>query len=136
MPLTAKSSWVASAFRSSTEHTNEPPELGIDGNEGTRYSSGEAMRPWDWYRIDFGERVAVTSIEIKHSPDDHARGYEVVISDAPPGHDVPPDLAGENSEQNLIVETSAHAGRYLHIRQTGTSSNWWSILEVEVSCQE
>lgn len=138
LPLTSRSQWQASASSFAYEPPlNDAPDRAIDGAFTTRWSSGQAMSPDDWYEIDFGNLVALSRVNLHHAVGDHARGYEIFASEDPLTNEARPLLSGSNSAQ--ILELSFEAPlvlRYLRIRQTGSSGNWWSLNEVSVICDD
>ncbi len=134
--LTAKSGWNATA---SASHTGEPATFLTD-NTTSRWSSGVPQAGNEWIQIDFGAVVTLRSINLQQGlgadANDYPRGYAVIISN------ITKDLTGtvratgvgNNSASTTITLSGVFSGRYLLIKQTGTSLSWWSIEEVEVSC--
>ncbi len=134
--ISAKSAWVASA---SSFHTGEPASLLID-NTTARWSTGAAQAGTEWLQIDFGAVVTLRSINLQQGlgadANDYPRGYAVIVSNTTKDltGTVRATGVGNNSASTTITLTGVFSGRYLLIKQTGTSLSWWSVEEVEVSC--
>lgn len=95
------------------------------------------MSPSDWFEIDFGGEIALTRLTLHHDGLDHARAYEILVSSSPLEPSARPVRSGTNDatvlelrfEEPLIL-------RYMRIRQTGSTGNWWSLAEVSVACDD
>lgn len=145
-PELSRSGWTASA--SSSNLTNapgdllyNPPENTLDGNLSTRWSSGKPQAGDEWFQIDFGRTVTVSSLVLDMGEDadvqsylDYARAYSVSVSDS--SEDLSADSLAEGEGAAPITEISLQGGalgRYLLVRQTGQSTDWWSIHELRAA---
>jgi hypothetical protein len=145
-PELAPSGWTASA--SSSNLMNEPgdllynpPENALDGNFSTRWSSGKPQAGDEWFQIDFGRAVRVSSVVLDMGEDadvqsylDYARAYSVSVSDST--EDLSAASLAEGQGAAPITEISLQGGalgRYLLVRQTGQATNWWSMHELRAA---
>jgi hypothetical protein len=134
-PITAKSTWVATT---SSQFTNNPPSNLID-NTPARWSTGKPQSGDEWLQIDFGETVYIRRVNLQQGMDsnDYPRMYSLYITDADSGATGSTALAtgvGSSGVTTTIELSKPVAGRYLLIRQLGSSLSWWSVEELEVSC--
>jgi beta-glucosidase len=145
-PLSAKTTWIATASHSSLTDAGEsdplynPPSHANDGNINERWSTGKPQAGNEWLQIDFGQTVAVGSVTLQlgASSSDHPRGYAARVS-ATPLDFAGPVLASGAGQQNVdtvIVFGPPAIGRYMLISQTGASSSWWSVAELNVACTD
>ncbi|MBE0536987.1 MAG: ThuA domain-containing protein [Phycisphaerae bacterium] len=117
--------------------SREPNTTGnaLDGNTGTRWTTGRPMKPGDWFTLDLGAEAAVKKITLdtRNSGNDYPRGYEVYVS-FDGGEWGKPLLVGEgnNPITELAFEKPVHT-RYVKIVQTGSSDAWhWSIHTLKI----
>lgn len=137
-PLTPRASWVATASHQSTTPKNLPSAL-TDG-ASARWSSGKAQSGDEWIQIDFGASVSLRTINLQQNvdPNDYPRGYAVILSETSNNLSgaVRASGVGTNGASSFIALPKPVFGRYLLVKQTSTSLSWWSIAEVEVSCND
>jgi len=71
--------WTTSALASAVA---DPPVNAVDGVLVSRWSTGVAQTPGQYYQIDFGGYVRLTQIVLDStgSAGDHPRGYQVETS--------------------------------------------------------
>jgi hypothetical protein len=131
-PLGARSKWVASASRQNT-----PAWSVLDGSP-SRWSTGQPQNGNEWLQIDFGITVSIRRINLQQGEfsNDYPRNYAVYVSDTSRDSASPVRASGVGSSDvtTTIVLPQTVSGRYLFIRQVGTSLSWWSVEEIEVSC--
>jgi F5/8 type C domain len=74
-----RAGWVATA---STSNAGEPPSRAIDGNSGTRWSTGTAQTAGQWFSIDMisPQTFSQITIDPAGSTGDWTRGYQVFVS--------------------------------------------------------
>ncbi|ANS73427.1 hypothetical protein AWM70_01550 [Paenibacillus yonginensis] len=105
----------------------------FDGNTATRWSTGAPMASGQSLTIDMNQAYNVNSIKMDStgSDGDYARGYQIYLSNdgSTWGN---PAAAGTGSGPVIDVSFTAQNARYIKIVQTGTSSSWWSIHELNV----
>jgi glucosylceramidase len=123
-----RSSWRATA---STSEFRQTPDLALDGDLATRWSSGVDQYPDQWLAIDLGAARTFRAITLDTgvSTGDYPRRYEVQLS--ADGVTWGPAIASGAGDSELftiaVPETTA---RHLRVRQTATADRWWSIHEL------
>ena len=128
----ARDNWASSASRtqsgSSTANT-------LDGNLGTRWSTGGAAAVGDYYQIDLGSAVTFDRIVMDSgtSTNDYARGYKILVSNN--GTDwatAAPIATGTGTSAVVDMSFSAVTARYVRVVLTSAFSNYWSLGEMNV----
>lgn len=117
---------------SSTESGGSPNNA-IDGNSGTRWSTGVAQAPGQWFEADFGATETFNQIQLDNSVDtnDYPRGYTVQVS--PDGTNWTQVASGAGYAKSTPINFPAVQARYIKLTQTGSATNYWSIDELSVS---
>ena len=134
-PITAKSTWVA---KTSSADSASPTSNLID-NSMSRWSTGKPQSGDEWLQIDFGKAVYIRRVNLQQGKDsnDYPRMYSLYISDVnndSVGSDALASGVGSAGVTTTIELPKPFSGRYLLIRQIGSSLSWWSVEELEVSC--
>jgi len=132
--LTAKSTWVVSA---SSQNSGDPPS-NITDNTSSRWSTGKPQSGNEWLQVDFRQTVNIRRVNLQQGSysNDYPRMYSLYVSDTDT------DLTGTALASGVgtagvtttIELPKTSSGRYLLIRQLGTSLSWWSVEEIEMSC--
>ncbi len=124
-----RSQWTATASLSAS---GDPPSNAIDGNTSTRWSTGAAQTPGQWFEMDFGKMETFNRLlhDAGSSTGDYPRGYEVQVSND--GSTWTTVATGSGTGQAVLVQFPVQVARYLQIVQTGSAGNWWSIQELYV----
>jgi hypothetical protein len=137
-PLGARSGWTATASHSDTKNSGVPANL-LD-NAITRWSTGKAQSGDEWLQLDFGASVTINHVNLQQGDDvnDYPRTYTVIVSDTPKNLAGASRLtgSGKSGVSTAILLPALATGRYLLIKQTGSSLSWWSAEEIEVSCSD
>ncbi|SDP28954.1 Aryl-phospho-beta-D-glucosidase BglC, GH1 family [Paenibacillus sp. yr247] len=125
-----RSGWSVTA--SSTDPYGDVPGNAIDGNAGTRWSSGVPQAIGQWYQADMGRNQTINRVllDAGASTSDYPRGYQVQVSTD--GTTWTTVASGTGSGASVLVQFPVQVARYLKIVQTGSSSSWWSIAEMKV----
>jgi hypothetical protein len=117
-------------------HVTASPSSGgegqaIDGNAGSRWTSGTGQAPGHWFRVDMGAPQTFDRIVLDSGTgNDYARGFRVEMSnDAATWTTL---ASGSGTGQTTSIPLAVSTARYLRIVQTGTAGNWWSIHELDV----
>jgi hypothetical protein len=135
-PLTARSSWIASA---SHPTSGDVPANLLDGKI-TRWSTGKAQSGDEWLQIDFGVAVTINHVNLQQGDDtnDYPRTYSVIVSNTTKDQNgtVRSTGSGKSGVSTAILLPALATGRYLLIKQTASSLSWWSAEELEVSCSD
>lgn len=124
--------WTVTA--SATEPGGSPANV-EDGNLGTRWSTGAAQTNGQWLQVDMGAALTFNQVVLdtaKNSADenDYPRGYTVQVSSN--GSTWTQVASGAGGRKATPINFAAVRGRYIKITQTGTSSSWWSVGELNV----
>lgn len=103
----------------------------VDGDPGTRWSSGRAQRPGDALVVDLGAPAPVRSLVLDAGGGDWPRGYEVQVSaDGTTWSD--PVAAGSGAGAVTAVALDGSPVRYLRVGLTAHADPWWSVAELRV----
>ena len=109
--------------------------LAIDGSLSTRSSTGAGQAPGQALVVDMQSCFMVSRIVMDSgsSSGDYARGYEIYISNDGVNWGFSTESGtGSYSPIDKPFVNSELRGRYLKIRQTGSSGSWWSIHDLHV----
>jgi hypothetical protein len=118
-----------------------PPAHVTDGSLDERWASGTPQEAdGQWFHVDFGRDVAVSEVTLQQGQSlrDFPRGFAISLSHRHTDFDARACAQGTGapvSEQVIPLGEKA-VGRYLMIRQTGSSETWWSIAELDVACHD
>lgn len=124
-----RAGWVAS----SSPISGDVPANLLDGNMSSRWSTGETMTPGQFITIDMLSVKGFSKIVMNStgSDNDYARGYEVYMSND--GINWGSAIAtGSGTGPVVTINFANKNARYIKIVQTGTSSSWWSIREINI----
>src|SRR5918998_526166 len=121
-----RAGWSLTASPSSGSEGNA-----IDGNPGSRWTSGTGQADGHWFRVDMGAPRTFDRIVLDSGTGgDYARGYRVEVSnDASAWTTL---ASGLGTGQTTAIPLPVSTARYLRIVQTGSAGNWWSIHELDV----
>jgi hypothetical protein len=135
----SRSNWTASASESSLTMTPpqlyDPPPDAIDGDGNTRWASGAAQVGGEWFSIDLGAVAAhLTQIVLDTTvhPTDFPANYKLELSSDGAAYT---SVATGSGSSITTIKFSDRPARYVKLTQTGTSTSWWSIHELSISCQ-
>lgn len=107
----------------------------VDGDEGSRWDTGTAMRPGMWFQVELPEpaRVLSLTLDTRGSDRDYPRGYEVRVSDDGETWS-DPVASGTGTYPVVEIELDEVAAtRFLRIQQTGSTQGlYWSIHELAI----
>jgi beta-glucosidase len=120
--------WTASASQSSSTAA-----AGIDTNLSTRWSYGVPQANGQYFQVDLAVARSFNQITLSSegASSDYPRGYQVFASNSPSsfGNAV---ASGAASSSLVSIGFPTQTARYLRIVQTGSSTSWWSISELNV----
>lgn len=137
-PLSPVTAWTASA---SHDNTGANPASNMLDGKTTRWTTGKAQTGDEWIQIDFGKSVSLTNVNLQQGnvdTNDYPRGYAVIVSDTSKDSNATPRASGmgKTGASTPIALPKMATGRYLLVKQTGSSLSWWSMNEIEVSCSD
>ena len=127
--LTARQRWRLSSSRSRNQLRHA-----VDGDAGTRWTSGRPQQPGTWLQIELSEAVPVTGVELdtKGSANDFPMSYEVCISSDGKNWGKP-IASGNGSRKDAIIRWPSVTTKYLRIKQTGKKDGlYWSVHELQL----
>jgi hypothetical protein len=132
--IPAKTSWKGTALESAVD---DPPAKVFDGDNATRFSTGDPQDGDEWLEIDFGKVVTLNEITMHTNNNDYFRHYQLRLSSTSQDFAAAILKEGDGMTGTVVVPlAAAKAGRYLTIRQTGmVSPTWWSLHEITVACK-
>lgn len=119
-------------------HGDNSTKFAIDGNPGTRWSTGTPMVNGMWFVVDLGWQKTVTglTLDTTGSGNDYPRGYEVYLHDVEDAWGTPV-ASGKGEGAVLTLEFPPTPCRFVRIVQTGKAEgNFWSIHELTLDTQE
>ncbi len=121
------------AFAVRASHNTEQAGLAVDGEMGTRWTTGVGQTPGQWFVVDLGWERTVHGIvlDATGSDGDYPRGYRVHVGNSL--EDLgEPAAEGEGSGARIeLTFDPPQRGRFIRIEQTGSiDSLWWSIHEL------
>jgi hypothetical protein len=147
-PIPAKATWTASAAREAgpCPGTPNPDYCGpaaraVDNLSApvnmTRYTTGAPGDTNDWLQIDFGTTVTVSQIVLNTAAaNDATQGYAVRMSAAAGTIAASTPIAtGTGQGVTTTITFPATTGQFLRISLTTATTGWWSIQELDASCQ-
>jgi len=111
--------------------------MAIDGDIGSRWTTGTVQKPGQWFQIDLGWELKVTKVilDAAGSGGDYPRGYEVYVTSNTDKLGKPV-AEGEGDKALLEIDCEPTLGRYVRIVQTGVQNGlYWSIHELKVETE-
>ena len=130
-----QSTLFAKTLKVKASRNNNAAKNAIDGNIGSRWDTGGAMRPGDWFELDLGVERTITGLilDTRNSGNDFPRGYDVYASFAG-GDWGSPILSADKAESlHKISFKKPVTTRFIKIVQKGKTEVWhWSIHELIV----
>ncbi|WP_433066081.1 glycoside hydrolase family 3 C-terminal domain-containing protein [Dactylosporangium sp. CS-033363] len=125
-----RTGWTVTA--SSTGGADVPART-IDGNTATRWSSGVPMANGQWLQADLGSAQTFDRLRMDSagSANDYARGYQILTS-ANGTTWSSPIATGTGTGAQITATFPAQTARYVRVVQTGTSTSWWSVAELNL----
>jgi len=130
-PQLDRSAWKASAFNGSG---GQRPELAIDGDLTTRWGTGKAMKPGDWFAVDLGAPHTVHAVVMNaaKSGGDYPRECQIFTSLDGAAWYGPVGL-GKGEGALTTIPVLPIQARHVKIVQTGSAEfNWWSLYDLQI----
>jgi hypothetical protein len=107
----------------------------IDGNVGTRWTTGRPQQPGEWFQIDLGANPpAYDDITLDSSQEGNDWGRAVTIETSKDGTTwTTLTVTGAPQGGVTALTYNCTQDRYIKVtQQSNTPTNWWSIGEVNV----
>jgi hypothetical protein len=120
--------WIATASLNTGTAVN-----GLDGKLGTRWNTGVGQANGQWYQFDMRapQTFNLITLNADGNTSDYPRAYQVLVSTDSTNWGSPV-ATGSGSSSMVSIAFATQTARYVRIVQTGSSSNWWSIAELNV----
>jgi hypothetical protein len=125
-----RTGWVASASSSGSGAT---PDKAIDGNGGTRWTTGTPQASGQWFQVDMltPQTFVQLTLDATGSNSDYPRKYSVFVSnDGMTWGNAVATATGTAALTTVVF--AQQTARFLRVTQSGTATNWWSIYELNV----
>ena len=133
-----KEALVSKNLKATASLDNRNTTHAMDGNPSSRWSTGRAMKPGDWFVLDLGVESTVSglTLDTRNSANDYPRGYEVYVSFDGGSWDKPIATGKGTNPITEIKFGGPVQTRFVKIVQTGSSDSWnWSIHELKLDLQ-
>jgi hypothetical protein len=133
-----RSHWEATA--SVTAGDGSGPMGAIDGDLKTRWGSNHPQDGSDWFQVDFGGLVKLSSITLDNTqayPNDYPGKYAVYGSVDGLTFDSAPFDTGDGTPNKTLMQFKERSVRAVKIFEIGSarSPRWWQIGELQVGCR-
>jgi hypothetical protein len=119
------------SYSASVSSGTTPAANAGDGNATTRWSTGVAQANGQWFQIDMGASATVGQLILDQgtSTNEYPAGYQVKVSadGVNWGNAI---MSGVGANGLTTINLPPQTVRYVRITQTGTSTNGWSINEI------
>ncbi|MCY9656678.1 discoidin domain-containing protein [Paenibacillus chondroitinus] len=108
------------------------PQGAIDGNIYSRWDTGVAQAPGQFYQVDMKTPTTINRIRLRSegSPNDYPRKYEVYVSTD--GYTWSQPIATGSGSSILDINFSPTYARFVKIIQTMKAGNYWSIHDLQI----
>ena len=109
----------------------------IDGNLATRFSTDAPMTAGMYYEVNFGSPQSFSEITLDTNDvaGDSPAGYSVTLSSDGVNWGSPIAI-GAGTTAVVTISFSEQTAQYVRITQTGSSTHWWSIAELNFWSQQ
>ena len=131
--IKTKLAWIEprNGWKLSASHKAVDCGKAVDGNAGTRWSTGAPMKGGEWFMIELPAEtdIAGVALDSQGNSPDHARKYKIELSSDGMQWN-PPAAEGSGATVTEIIFKAPLKGRFVRITQTGGATNYWSINEL------
>ncbi|HEY0705963.1 MAG TPA: LamG-like jellyroll fold domain-containing protein [Polyangia bacterium] len=124
------SGWTLTASGTSA---GDDVSYAVDGRRSTRWGVGSTQSTDDWFKIDMGSNQTVSRLEFDTGPDyptQYPRGYNIEVSTN--NSSWTSVATGAASASLTTIDFDEQTVRYIRIKLTTTSTEWWCIAELTV----
>lgn len=127
----SRAGWTATA--SAVSPWGDVPANMLDGNAGSRWSSGIGQSRGMWIQVDLGSPRTFDKLllDSTNSPNDYVRKADVLVSSNGTSWTKVAAIVG-NGQAIQLATFSTQTARYIKVSSTGTAGNWWSVHEFNV----
>ncbi|WP_051251162.1 discoidin domain-containing protein [Paenibacillus harenae] len=133
--LLDRSGWTVTASSNSVGNgSGDAAVNAIDGDLGTRWTTGHGLKNGDWYQVNLGSPASFDQIVLENgvnSSFDYMTKYQVYVSND--GVNWSSAIAqGSGVIGKITITVPTQTAQYIRIVSTGQSGFWWSIGEINV----
>jgi hypothetical protein len=132
--LKTKLPWIEprSSWKLTSSHKQGDAGRAVDGNQGTRWATGEPMKGGEWFQIELPSEmdIAGLAMDSQANSQDYPRKFMVEVSKD--GQSWEPPVVTQDGKSPLIevVFPSVKRAKVVKITQTGSASNSWGFHEL------
>jgi hypothetical protein len=130
--MQSRTGWVASASNNSP-NAPEAPSSALDGDVGTRFSSGAGLSSGMWFQLDMGYPRDFDQIVVVSSGSDFPASFMVYVTNDTGSLGTAVATATGDVTTTVALGQAAH-GQYIRLVSQSSSGSWWSINEINVRC--
>ena len=123
-----RNGWKFTAYN---EISTDPFEHALDGDPDTRWASGIVQEPGIWFQVDMGAEYSFNRIMFS-SRNDFPVEYEIYVSGDGANWPDEPIATGAGSGDVTDISVAQQKARYIKLIQTGSSSSWLCVNEINV----
>ena len=130
-PPLDRSAWKASAFNGSK---GQRPEYAIDKDLTTRWGTGGAMKPGDWFAVDLGAPHTVRAVVMNAAPSggDYPRECQIFTSTDGSTWYGPVGIGKGEGALTTIPALPSQARHVKIVQASSTEFNWWSLYDLQI----
>lgn len=132
--LKTKLPWIEprSSWKLTASHKQGDAGRAVDGNQGTRWATGESMKGGEWFQIELPSEmdIAGLAMDSQANAQDYPRKFIVEVSKD--GQSWEPPVVSQDGKSPLIevVFPSVKRAKLVKITQTGSANNNWGFHEL------
>lgn len=132
--LKTKLPWVEprSSWKITASHKQSDAGRAVDGNQGTRWVTGESMKGGEWFQVELPSEmdIAGLAMDSQANAQDYPRKFIVEVSKD--GQSWEPPVVSQDGKSPLIevVFPSVKRAKLVKITQTGSANNNWGFHEL------
>ena len=129
---------LASGKVATASHHSNQTKNAFDGDSGTRWTTGEPMRPGMWFMVDMGleQKISRIILDTRGSSGDYPRGCEVYVSFDGKSWGKPVLTSKPQRPITRLVFSEPVRARFVKIVQTGrTEGLFWSIHKMRIDVE-
>ncbi len=120
------------AWKLTASHKPDDCAKSVDGDAGSRYTTGAFQAPGMWFQVEFPEETTIVGLQLDStkSANDYPRGYKVELSND--GEAWKQVVTGKGVSAVTDIVFPAAKAKFVRIMQTGSAAgNYWSIHELQ-----
>jgi hypothetical protein len=125
----SRTGWTATA---SNTGGADVPANALDGNAGTRWTTGAPMTSAMYFEVDLKATQSFNQIVMDSggNTSDYPRGFQILVSNDRSRYSSV--ASGTGTAAVVQVTFEAQNARYIKIHLTGGAASWWSMAELVV----